>query len=219
MVPLKSSTRVSTRICTCISSVFRLCQRRRSQQIYNAQWAKVGETSTTITGGGATQQFTYYSSQSSSLGLAVASSGWSEAGTHSMSSTSSIPFPTKGVDSTWVYQTEFRYGLYQGSCGMETQVYDYSGGGQQITAGAITLTHCATYWGWREALVPDNDGSHIQRRDTCAGPWDHVDRSDRLGHRRLHYLLHAAERVQGLRLHGTTGRQPWLARDQVILRA
>lgn len=42
-------------------------------------------------------------------------------------------------------ESQFRYGLYQGSCGMETQVYDYYGGGQQLTAGAITLTHCATY--------------------------------------------------------------------------
>jgi hypothetical protein len=64
-----------------------------------------------------------------------------------MSSSSNIPFPTKGVNSTWVYESQFRYGLYQGSCGMETQVYDYYGGGQQLTAGAITLTHCATYGG------------------------------------------------------------------------
>jgi hypothetical protein len=122
------------------------CTGLQLKQIYNPQWAKVGETSITITGG-ETQQFTYHSGQSSSLGLAIASSGWSESGTRSMSSSSNIPFPTEGVNSTWVYESQFRYGLYQGSCGQLTQVYDYYGGGQQLTAGAITLTHCATYGG------------------------------------------------------------------------
>ncbi len=122
------------------------CSGLQLQQIYNPQWAKVGETSITITGG-ETQQFTYQRGQNSSLGIALAESGWSESGTRSMSSSSTVPFAKEGVNSTWVYRSEFRYGLYAGTCGQLTEVYDYWGGSNTISAGAITLTHCATYEG------------------------------------------------------------------------
>jgi hypothetical protein len=122
------------------------CSGLQLKQIYNPQWAKVGETSITITNG-ETQQFTYVHGQNSSLGLAWASNGYVESGTRCMSSSSTVPYAKKGVNSTWVYRTQFRYGLYTSTCGNETQVYDYYGGSNTISAGAITLTHCATYEG------------------------------------------------------------------------
>jgi hypothetical protein len=113
--------------------------------IYSPQWGKVGQTSITITGD-ETQQFTYKSSQYTALGIAWAQYGWSESGTRSMASTSSVPFAKYGSNITYTYESEFRYGLYAtGGCGNMTQVYDYWGGGKVITVNPVSATYCASY--------------------------------------------------------------------------
>jgi hypothetical protein len=100
---------------------------------------------------GVSMTFTYGTGQSSSLGVAikgtVQGSTWQASGTHSMSSTTSIGFPTRsGAGSGNHFRTEFVYGLYAVQCaGQQTQATNFAGGATVAASTIPNATNCVTF--------------------------------------------------------------------------
>ncbi|MCW2497333.1 hypothetical protein [Jatrophihabitans sp.] len=101
----------------------------------------------------ASETFTYSKGTNSSLGVgvnyAMTGGSFEASGTHSVSSDSSITFPTESGAKNTHFITWFDYAEFGASCGSRSwrsvEATDWDGGSKISTASSLTATHCLPY--------------------------------------------------------------------------
>lgn len=180
----------------------------------------VGQTYSTVSGGH-TRQFTYTAGASTTISVAVSSSGtygsFSKSGTVAATSTVSIGFPTHSDIAGRSMKTQFTFGkfrYYEVTTSTPRYYYivyptGFAGGASIGNISTPTATYCVAYVA----------GSTFEKKTTTVITWSNgaslnsvigIDLSTRTGYSseaKLHYTFSSAKRLCGQT--GYPGNQPY----------